>query len=179
MARIAPVSEAELAPSVKVVFERHVRECSAGITNMKATLGHSLPAFEAYMQWYPLYAEVEKILGRRLVARYAYAISHTAGCILCATFFRKVLLDAGEQEECTGLTTAEQAVIDFGKSIAKYHGNIADHVFNIVSGLYSKASMVVLIAFAGQMLATNVFNNVVETDLEDYLLAYMPVYAYH
>lgn len=178
MARITPIPETELAPSVKVVFERHIRECSTRITNMKATLGYSIPAFEAYMQWYPLYEEVEHILGRRLASLYAYTISYAADCSLCAAFFRKLIIESGESPERTELTPAEKAVLDFGKSIVKYHGNIADHVFNIVSGLYSREAMVVLIAFAGQMIATNVFNNVVETDPDEYLVAYLPTLRY-
>ena len=34
--------------------------------------------------------------------------------------------------------------------------------------------MVILIAFAGQMIATNVFSNVIETDIDEYLLDYLP-----
>ena len=34
--------------------------------------------------------------------------------------------------------------------------------------------MVVLIAFTGQMIATNVFNNVIETDIDEYLSDYLP-----
>ena len=39
---------------------------------------------------------------------------------------------------------------------------------------YNKTEMVVLIAFAGQMIATNVFNNVIETDIDEYLTDYLP-----
>lgn len=35
--------------------------------------------------------------------------------------------------------------------------------------------MVVLIAFAGQMIAANVFNNTIETDIDEYLVNYLPV----
>ena len=90
MARIAPVKEAEAEPSVKAAFEKHIQEYNGRITNMKATLGHSLLAFEVYMQWYPLYQEVEKILGKRLAYLYAYSISKAADCPLCSVFFRKL-----------------------------------------------------------------------------------------
>jgi hypothetical protein len=35
-----------------------------------------------------------------------------------------------------------------------------------------------LIAFAGQMIATNVFNNVVETNIDEYLFDYLPPLKY-
>lgn len=174
MARISPIGETEIQPSVKAAFEKHVNEYNARITNMKATLGHSLLAFEVYMQWYPLYEEVEKILGKRLAYLYAYAISKAADCPLCSTFFRKIIIDAGEKPENLSLMPLEKDILDFGSSLAKYHGNISDHVYNSIGGKYGKTEMVILIAFAGQMIATNVFNNVIETDIDDYLINYLP-----
>ncbi|MES1215958.1 MAG: hypothetical protein ABUT20_10600 [Bacteroidota bacterium] len=174
MSRIKPVSEDELSPSVKIAFARHIEAYNGRITNMKSTLGHSLLVFEVYMQWYPLYEEVEKILGKRLAYLYAYSISYASDCPLCSTFFRKIIIDAGEKPENLEVTIAEKKVLDFGKSIAKYQGNIADHVYNSLAENYGKKEMVVLIAFAGQMIATNIFNNVIETDIDEYLTPYLP-----
>jgi hypothetical protein len=174
MARIAPVKEAEAEPSVKAAFEKHIQEYNGRITNMKATLGHSLLAFEVYMQWYPLYQEVEKILGKRLAYLYAYSISKAADCPLCSVFFRKIIIDAGEVPESPSLTVSQKTIIDFGSSIAKCQGNIADHVYAAVAKHYTDRDVILLIAFAGQMIATNIFNNVIETDIDDYLTPYLP-----
>jgi hypothetical protein len=179
MARIAPVTDSELQPSVQTAFERHIKEYNARITNMKATLGYSLLSFEVYMQWYPLYEQVEKILGKRLAYLFAYSISKASDCPLCSTFFRKIIIDAGEKPEDLVLTTSQKDILDFGSSIAKYQGNISDHVYNAIANHYSKEDMVVLIAFAGQMIATNVFNNVIETDIDEYLNEYIPSLKYH
>src|SRR5437763_1066357 len=99
MARIAPLTDSELQPAVRAAFENHKKEYNARITNMKATLGHSLLAFDVYMQWYPLYAQVEKILGKRLAYLYAYSISKASDCPLCSAYFRKLIIDAGEKPE--------------------------------------------------------------------------------
>lgn len=179
MARIAPVNENELSPSVQIAFERHIEEYNARITNMKSTLGHSLLAFEIYMQWYPLYQQVEKILGKRLAYLYAYSISKASDCPLCSTFFRKIIIDAGEKPESLQVTAYQKDILDFGSSIARYQGNISDHVYTAVADRYSKTEMVILIAFAGQMIATNVFNNVIETDIDEYLQEYLPSLKSH
>ena len=179
MARISPINDSELQPSVQLAFESHIKKYNARITNMKATLGHSLLAFEVYMQWYPLYEQVEDILGKRLAYLYAYSISKASDCPLCSTFFRKIIIDAGEKPEHLELTPLQKAVTDFGSSVAKYQGNIRDHVYNCIAELYSKTDMVVLIAFAGQMIATNVFNNVIETDIDEYLAEYLPSLKYN
>jgi hypothetical protein len=174
MARILPVSEDEQTPAIREAFEKHVREHQGRITNMKVTLAHSLKAFEVYMQWYVLYEEVERILGKKLAPIFAYAVSHATDCPLCSTFFRKIIIDAGGSPEKLELTATEQQVITFGASIGKCQGHIADHVFNPIADLFPKNDVVLLVAFAGQMIATNVFNNVIETELDDYLLNYLP-----
>src|SRR6185503_2565734 len=153
MARIEPLATKEISPEVKNSFERHVQEYGGRITNMKATLGHSLIAFEAYMQWYPLYAEVEKILGKRMAYLYAHSISCAADCPLCSTFFRKIIIDSGETPEKLDLTETQKDLLDFGSSIAKHKGNIADHLYDLVAKKYSGTEMVILTAFAGIMIA--------------------------
>jgi len=174
MARILPLNEGQQTHPIREAFEKHVREHGGRITNMKATLAHSLKAFEVYMQWYILYEEVERILGKKLASFFAYAVSHATDCPLCSTFFRKIIIDAGHSPETLELTETEQKIITFGGAIGKSQGHIADHVFNPVDQLFSKADVVILVAFAGQMIATNVFNNVIETELDDYLLPFLP-----
>src|SRR6187401_796449 len=119
MPRVEPLTT-EVSPPVKIAFEKHVQEYGGRITNMKATLGYSLIAFEAYMQWYPLYAEVEKILGKRMASLYAHSISCAADCPLCSTFFRKIIIDSGETPEKLDLTESQKNILDFGSNIAKH-----------------------------------------------------------
>lgn len=178
MARIDPIGTNNLSPSVKVAFERHLEQYNGKITNTKATLGHSLLAFEIYMQWYPLYESVEKILGNRLACLFGYAISSASSCKVCSAFFRKKIIESGSNPDELELTMPQRDVMNFGKSITLHNGNIADHVYNEVARLYSPSELVVLIAFAGQMLATNVFNNIIETEPDDYLKEYLPAAKY-
>jgi hypothetical protein len=174
MARIDPILENETTQSIREAFQKHTADYNARITNMKATLAHSPLAFEIYMQWYPLYAEVEKILGKRLAYLYAYSISYASGCPLCSTFFRKIIIDAGEKPEALELAPSEQKLLEFGSDISKNLGKIADDVYDAIANQFNKKEMVILTAFAGQMIATNVFSNVTETDIDEYLFDYLP-----
>ena len=178
MARIHPLTANDTSPTVKIAFEHHLQQYGGRITNMKATLGRSLVCFEAYMQWYPLYAEVEKILGKRMASLYAHSISCAADCPLCSTFFRKIIIDSGETPEKADLTESQRNILDFGSRIAKNKGNVADQLYNSVAGKYSETEMVILTAFAGIMIATNIFNNVIETEVDDYLVEYLPTLKY-
>lgn len=172
MPRIFPLNDETIPAPVKEAFEEHVRKYHGRITNMKATLAHSLISFEIYMQWYPLYEEVERILGKRLSSMYAFAISEATDCPLCSTFFRKIIIDSGDRPENLQLNDMENQILSFGSSIGKNKGHISDEVYQPIEARYSKQELVVLIAFAGQMVATNVFNNVIETTIDDYLTAY-------
>ena len=174
MARIEPISENDKTPSIREAFKKHTEDYNARITNMKATLAHSLLAFDIYMQWYPLYIEVETILGKRLAYLFAYSISYASDCPLCSTFFRKMIIDAGERPEALEVTPSEQQLLEFGSSISKNHGKIADHVYDVIATRFNKQEMVILVAFAGQMIATNVFSNLTETDIDEYLFKYLP-----
>lgn len=175
MARINPISQDKVPDVTREAFEKHIRDYTGSrITNMKATLGHSLIAFEVYMQWYPLYSEVKKIVGDRLAYLYAYSISLASDCPLCSTFFRKVIIDAGESPENFEVNAVEQKLLSFGSSIAANKGYVSDIEFEEIRDLYSTEQLVILIAFAGQMIATNIFNNVIETEIDEYLNPYLP-----
>ena len=67
MARIPPVNYEDADRATQAAFDQ-ITSAHGRMTNMKATLAHSLPALEALMQWYPLRDEVEKFLEPRDVA---------------------------------------------------------------------------------------------------------------
>ncbi|MFD2572075.1 carboxymuconolactone decarboxylase family protein [Spirosoma soli] len=176
MPRIHPLQPDEATPEVQAAFDQHVADYPGSrITNMKATLGRSLLSFQVYMQWYPLYEQVKAILGNRLAYLYAHSISEGSNCPLCTTFFRRIIIDNGEQPEALQLTAHEQLLLDFGSEMAQHKGEVADELYDRVSVHYTDEQLVVLVAFAGQMIATNVFNNVLHVDIDEYLYPYLPI----
>src|SRR5262245_11590694 len=130
MPRINPI-RTETAPlDIREAFEDHVNDYNARITNMKATLGHSLLAFKVYMQWYPLYEKVRETIGERAAYLYAWSVSTGSNCPLCSTFFRKVIIDNGDNPDKLLLNDYDNQLLDFGSSIAAHKGCIANHVYN-------------------------------------------------
>jgi hypothetical protein len=174
MARIKPLDRNNLAPAVKEAFEKHVAEHDATITNMKATLAHSLLAFDVYMQWYPLYEKVQALVGDRAASLYAYYISYAYKSPLCSKFLRRIIIKKGANPEELVLNDHERKLMNFGSAIASHKGCIADIVYEDLAKYHNHEEMVVLTAFAGQMVATNIFSNVTETDIDTYLLDYIP-----
>jgi alkylhydroperoxidase family enzyme len=139
---------------------------------MKRTLAHSPVAFRALMEWYALRDEVRPFLGDRLMTLYAHAISTQTDCLICSTFFRRLLVEAGEDPEEPRLDEREQAVVDYGRQLVRDPNGVSDGLYARLARHFSPAQVVALTAFGGLMIATNLFNNALRVDLDDYLQPY-------
>ena len=175
MARINPLPPEETPVPLQSAYAQHTTTWNARITNMKATLGHSQIAFEVYMEWYRLYDSIKLFLGLRSAYLFAYTVSIGSNCPLCTTFFRKIIIDNGEDPANIVFNEQEQLLMDFGSAIAQHQGRVDDALFAQLCAVYNTQELVELIAFAGQMIATNIFNNVIETDIDEYLYNYLPL----
>src|SRR3954453_24109642 len=151
MPRIAPL-EIEAAPAnAKAAADAHVRN-HARMTNMKRTLLHSVTAFDALMQWYPLRDAVQPILGERLTTLFAHAISSETDCLICSTFFRRMLIQTGENPDRLRLDERETAVLDFGRALSVSPFKVADPIFQRLQSYFSPAEIVALTAFGAMMV---------------------------
>ena len=142
------------------------------ITNMKRTLLHDVQSFKTYMDWYTLYDELRPTFGDRALQIFSYAISTGNDCLICGLFFRKILVDAGEDPENLQLNETEQLLLDFGVQITKHPHNIDPAIYDKLRAQYSDTVLVQLIAFAGIMYATNLFNTVAKVPLDEVLYSY-------
>jgi alkylhydroperoxidase family enzyme len=164
MARIPPVSVEE----AEALWQPHYSR----ITNMKRTLAHVPRALHAYMEWYPLRDAAAEFLGDRATAIYVHAIANATDCLICSTFFRRILIEAGDDPDHLNLDEREQLLVDLGRALAKDSNAVPIALFERLSAVYSKEQIVLLIAFGGLMIATNVFANAMSIDLDDYLQPY-------
>ncbi|TKT92618.1 carboxymuconolactone decarboxylase family protein [Dyadobacter frigoris] len=173
MPRIAPLETNEQSTEIKIAFIQHKTVYNTKITNMKATLGHSPTAFNVYMQWYPLFEELKRLTGTRLATLFAWSVSKASDCPLCSTYFRKAIIESGENPEALVITEDEQQLLTFGAAIAQQKGFVADEIYDPIREKYSDEEIVVFTAFAGIMIATNIFNNVIHTKIDEYLTPYL------
>jgi len=171
MARIAPIDFNNADALVKKEFEDQIKK-NGRITNMKRTLLHSLPSFHALMEWYPLRDELLKFIGEREFDIYAHAISTENRCLVCSTFFRKILVESGDNPDTLRLSDREQALVDFGSQCVNEPNGINDELYSRLKSFFSDAQIVALTAFAGLMIATNLINTALKVDLDDYLVSY-------
>ena len=171
MARIPPLEYHNAPPDARAAHDRHQRDVGR-ITNMKRTLLHSLPAFRALMEWYPLRDTVQPFLGERLTHLFAHAVSTETDCLICSTFFRRLLIQSGENPDALELSDRERVVVEYGRQLGKDAHGVSDTMHADLARLFTAEQIVALTAFGVIMLATNVFNNALRVDLDDYLEAF-------
>jgi hypothetical protein len=162
----------DLGPEGRAASDRQVELHGGHITNMKATLLSHVPSFTAYMEWYTLRDELVPFIGERAVSLFCYAISDENDCLVCSVFFRRILIDNGEDPDNPQVTEAEQLLIDWGRLIASNPSGIASEFYARLEKAFNPQLRVLLLAFAGQMVATNLFNTVGRVPLDELLYDY-------
>lgn len=148
-------------------IEKHGR-----ITNMKRTLLHNVPAFHAYMEWYTLKDLIVPFLGERPFSLFSYSISAGNNCLVCSTFFRKILIDTGEDPDNPQLSDLEKLLMEFGQAICVNPHEVPQNIYDELEKRFSTEQIVLLISFAGIMYATNLFNTVAKVPLDEVLYKY-------
>ena len=171
MPRIQPVDYEAASAAQRAAHEKHERD-HGRMTNMKRTLLHSLPSFHALMEWYTLRDTVRPFLGDRGATIFSHAISAETDCLICSTFFRRILIDAGEDPDELVLDQREQLLVDFGRQLAKDPKGVDDALYARLTSEFSPDEIVALTAFGSIMLATNIFNDALRVDLDAYLEPY-------
>lgn len=171
MPRIPTIEYETATPAERALLDQ-ITDRYGRATNMKRTLAHSPVALDALMTWYPLHDTVVPFLGERLTWLFCYAISFQTDCLICTTYFRRVLIDAGEDPEHFALNDLEQAVVAFGRQLAVDANGVSDDLYQRLAQHITREQIVTLTAFGALMVATNIVNNALQVDLDGYLAPY-------
>ncbi len=169
MSRIEPLSRYE--PDMQAAAAAHVAT-GARMTNMKNTLAHDRVAFDALMTWYDLRDAVEPFLGSRRVELFSHSISAQSDCLICSTFFRRLLIERGENPDELVLDDEDELLVEYGRQLSRDAHAVSDELYARLRARYDDRELVLLTAFGALMLATNVFNDALRVPLDDYLEAY-------
>ena len=170
--RIEPVTYETASEEVKKLWDEH--ESAHIMTNMKRTLLRHPLSFQVMMEWYPLYEEVAKIegVGELGADIFSYAISSENDCLICETFFRKILIDAGRNPDALDLSEKERLLTEYGRACVKQPVKVEDALYEKMKQHFSDEEMVLLTTFAGMMIATNLINHALAVDLDQRLIGY-------
>lgn len=171
MPHVLQIEYAEAEAEARAIWDQQVRDHSR-MTNMKRTLAHSSNALRAYMEWYPLKDEVAAFTGERAALLFAHAISVQNDCLICSTFFRRIFKDWGENPDQLELNEQEQLLVQFGRAMVTDPHHVPAPLMKSLKEQYTVKEVVSLTAFGGIMIATNLFNDVLQVELDEYLWEY-------
>ncbi|EPE94636.1 hypothetical protein [Rhizobium grahamii] len=170
MSHIPQIDYATASEEIRSAHDEEVR-ARGRMTNMKRTLLHSPAAHRIYAEWFTLRAELSAIADRPIWI-FSHAISKAAKSKIATTFFRRALINAGSNPDALLLSEEEVLLDAFGRAIVADSNAIPTEIWAKLKGRYAPKTLVDLVAFAGIMLATAVFNNVVEVDFDPELEAF-------
>ena len=152
---------------VKKVVADHVAD-GYRITNEKLTLLHHVPSFNALeLESYKLDRELQKIVGKRAADFYEYAISLQNDCLVCSTYFTKLLKKNGIDDFNTfNFTDEERLLIAYARAIADDPKNVSDELFEQLKARYTEEEIVVITTMGVFMIANNYFNDILQVQSE-------------
>jgi alkylhydroperoxidase family enzyme len=172
MTRIGPAEPATAPEASREIAEAH-EAAGARMTNMKWTAARSPEALAMLLTWYPLFDRIAAFLGERRAQLLAHSISDRNACLICSTYFRRILIDAGEDPAALRLDDEDELIVELGRALADDPHRVDDDgLYGRLAARYSEQQIVELVGFGAIMVATNVFNDALGVPLDDYLQPY-------
>jgi hypothetical protein len=159
----------DLDDAARAASDRHAELTGGPANNLDATLLADLPSFTAYTQRFTLRDEVVPYLGERAVSLFCYAISQEYGGAIPTAYFRRVLTEAGDDVDNPQVTETEQLLIDWGRLIARDPHGVPDEMYARLEETFNPRLRTLLVAFAGLMVAVNLFATVGRIPLDESL----------
>ncbi|MCR5656413.1 MAG: hypothetical protein K6G06_03015 [Butyrivibrio sp.] len=140
------------------------------VTNMKKGLLNDAATYDAYMGWYTSWNRLVEVIGEKDAILYAHAISTTNSCQLCSLFFISDVKGLGLDPHNLQYDEKEEVLTELGRQIVQDPTDVSEELFDRLRKFFNDQEIVVIVGFAGQMIATNNFNSVLKIDVDKRLL---------
>ena len=168
MARVRLVEQNEATGAEKERYDELAGRNA--VTNMKRGLLNDAATYDAYMAWYTSWNRLVEVIGEKDAVLYAHAISTTNSCQLCSLFFISDVKGLGLDPANLVYDKKEQVLADLAQAIVKNPTAVSDEIFDRLREFFNDQEIVVVVGFAGQMIATNNFNSVLKINVDQRLL---------
>lgn len=166
MSRISKIDPETATPEVKSAIAGHLAD-GYRLTSEKLTLLHNVTAFRCLeVESYALDRELQRLIGKRAADFFEYAISLENDCLVCSTYFGKLLRDNGIDFETFAFTDREQLLIDYGRAMAKDPKGVPDELFEKLKAEFTEEELVVITTMGVFMIANNYFNDILQVESE-------------
>ena len=164
MSYISKINLETAGEKEKKVIEEHLAQ-GYKLSNEKLTLLHNIEAFKAIEDSsYTLDRELQRLIGKRAGDFFEYAISEENECLVCSTYFHKLLKDNGIDFDNFEFTKKEELLIAFGRALAKDPKAIPDEIYKELKEEFTEEQIVVITAMGVLMVANNYFNDILKIE---------------
>ena len=181
MGRVSQIDPQHAPREVQEAIRQHLEE-GHQLTSEKKTLLHSVAAFRAVEEAsYDLDDELQQLIGKLDGDLFEYAISVQNECLVCTTYFGKLLRNEHHIDpNAFHLTRREELLMQYARSLARDPKGITDKAFqelreeflqngdgdgNPVDEEKAERIMVVLTAMGAMMIANNTVNDALQVDV--------------
>ena len=165
MSYISKIDLSTAPQEVRAAVDNHLAQ-GYQLTNEKLTLLHNVTAFHTLEESsYELDRELQRLIGKRAADFYEYAISLQNDCLVCSTYFRKLLKDNGIDFDNFQFTKKEELLVSFGRALAKDPKNIPDEIYTELKEEFTEEEIVVITAKGVLMVANNYFNDILKIEV--------------
>ncbi|MBQ8086969.1 MAG: hypothetical protein IJ074_00935 [Clostridia bacterium] len=167
MPRIKMITPETISEEGKQAVAEHLAQ-GYRLTNEKKTLLHNVTAFHALeVESYAVDRELQRFIGKRAADFFEYAISAQNECIVCSTYFIKLLRQYGiEDFEHFDFEPREKLLIEYGQAMAKDPKGVSDELFLRMKQEFTDEEIVVITTMGVFMIANNYFNDILQVEPE-------------
>ena len=127
------------------------------MNDMKYVLLRDMQTFAVYMGWYNLEKGLYSFMTVHELAVFGYSFCSAEGCPLCGEYFASKLSGRSEDPEHPTLTDKEALLQEFARALSADDHHVPEELFTRMNEAYKEAEMIRLIAFAGQLKASCLF----------------------
>lgn len=160
MARIKEINLDEASQEIKDVVTEHVAS-GHRITNVKRIILNHLPSFKSLeLGQYDLDDDLQRLIGKLDGDIFEYAISHANECLVCTTYFTRLLKEEhGVDPETFMFSDRQNLLIDYANNLAANPKEISDELFERMQAEFDDETIVAITTMGVMMIAMNYFND--------------------
>lgn len=164
MARITKIELETAREEVKQTVAEHLSQ-GYKISNEKLTLLHNITAFKALEESsYTLDKELQRLIGKRAGDFFEYAISVQNDCLVCSSYFTRLLEENGIDFDTFEFTERENLLIAYGRAMAENPKQIPEELFAQLKKEFTEEEIVVITTMGVLMIANNYFNDILQVE---------------
>ena len=165
MARIPQIDIESASPEIRSIVKSHV-DAGHRMTNVKRTILNHLPSFKSLeLGQYDLDDDLQRLIGKLDGDIFEYAISSENECLVCTTYFIRLLKqDHGIDPKNFQFTKRQLLLIEYARKLAGHPKEIDDDLFSRMQEEFDDETIVAITTMGVMMVAMNYFNEALKIE---------------